>query len=195
MTAENTQQVVFIDSRVPDIQDLLAGLQPGEQAFVLDSSSDGVEQIADILAANNLTNLTSISIVSHGETGELELGSAFITDTTLASHSNPLAEIGAALAPGGNIQLYGCDVAQGPAGQQFINDFSTYAGGVVVEAATHSVGSAGGWTLDALSASGVPTVDGAAPTGLPGSPPAAGAPAHGAASAPFTSQAHASFPG
>src|SRR5438445_93944 len=70
MTTNTPLQIVFIDSRVPDIQDLLSGLQPGEQAFVLDSSSDGMQQIADILAANNLTDLSSISIVSHGEAGQ-----------------------------------------------------------------------------------------------------------------------------
>lgn len=29
-------QIVFIDSRVPGIQELLEGLKPGEQAFVID---------------------------------------------------------------------------------------------------------------------------------------------------------------
>jgi hypothetical protein len=48
------QQVVFIDSDVPDIQDLIAGLAPGVRAFVLDPSSDGVQQIANILAADDL---------------------------------------------------------------------------------------------------------------------------------------------
>src|SRR5262249_18408407 len=156
MRDDNPQQIVFIDSRVPDIQDLLEGLQPGEQAFVLDPSTDGVQQIADILAANNFSDLSAISIVSHGESGQIELGSSFLTDANTAGHSNAPAEIGAALAPGGTIQLFGCDVAQGPAGQQFINDFSTYAGGALVEAATHSVGSSGGWMLDASSAPGVP---------------------------------------
>ena len=42
----------------------------------------------------------SIAIVSHGDSGELELGSSLITDANLATHSNVLAEIGAALAPG-----------------------------------------------------------------------------------------------
>ena len=41
MTDSHPLQVVFIDSRVPDIQDPLSGLQPGEQAFVLDPNSDG----------------------------------------------------------------------------------------------------------------------------------------------------------
>jgi hypothetical protein len=134
------QGVVFIASGVPDLQDLLNGLQPGEQAFIIDPSSDGLQQIADILAANNLTGLTSISIVAHSASGELDLGSSPLIDPDLASKSNVLAEIGAALAPGGAIQLYGCDVAQGAAGQQFINDFSALAGGVTVEASTNVVG-------------------------------------------------------
>src|SRR5215471_3290109 len=151
------QSVVFVDSRVPDIDDLLDGLALGVQAFVLDASSDGLEQIAEILAANNLSDLSSISIVSHGNSGELELGSSLITNTNLGDDSNALAEIGASLAPGGTIQLYGCDVALGSGGQQFINDFSTLAGGVSVEAATHIVGSAslgGTWALDASSSNG-----------------------------------------
>jgi hypothetical protein len=165
VTADNPQHVVFIDSRVPDLQDLLSGLQPDEQAFVIDGSSGGLEQIAAILAANNLTNLGSISIVAHGETGELVLGPSLITDGTLADHAAALAAIGASLASGGAIQLYGCDVAQGQAGQQFINDFSAFAGGVQVDAATHIVGSGslgGSWTLDAVS--DAPAVNAAGPT-------------------------------
>ena len=111
-SASDVQHVVFIDSNVPDLQDLLDGLQPGEQAFVLDPSSDGLQQIADILAANDLTDLASISIVLHGAIGEIELGSSLITDADLASNSAALAALGAALAPGGTIQLYSCDVAR-----------------------------------------------------------------------------------
>ena len=49
----DAQQIVFIDSRVPDIQDLLSGVQPGDQVFVLDPSSDGVQQIAKIPPAQH----------------------------------------------------------------------------------------------------------------------------------------------
>ena len=66
MAKTDFRQIVFIDARVPDIGDLLSGLQPDEQAFVLDPGSDGLQQIADILADNNLTDLSSISIVGHG---------------------------------------------------------------------------------------------------------------------------------
>jgi Domain of unknown function (DUF4347)/FG-GAP-like repeat len=203
VTDSHPLQVVFIDSRVPDIQDLLSGLQPGEQAFVLDPNSDGVQQIADILAANDLTDLSSIAIVSHGETGELELGSSFVTGGNLAGHASALGAIGAALAPGGTVQLYGCDVAQGAAGQQFINDFSALTGGAQVEAATHIVGSAadgGSWALDASSTNGAaPTSQGVAGRPLPpigsGLAPASGSTASAASSVPFTAAALANFQG
>src|SRR5262245_26049350 len=133
VTPDSPQHVVFIDSRVPDLQDLLDGLKPGEQAFVIDQASAGLEQIAAILAANHFTDLSAISIVSHGTTGEVVLGTSVITDGTLADHAGALAAIGAALGSGGLIQLYGCDVAKGQAGQQFIDDFSAFAGGVQVD--------------------------------------------------------------
>jgi hypothetical protein len=177
VTTYTANSIVFIDSRVANLQGLLDGLQEGETAYVLDAGSDGVQQIADILAANNLAGLSSISIVAHGESGEIALGSSSLTDSNLAAHSNTLAELGAALAPGGIIKLYGCDIAFGSTGLQFINDFSTFAGGAPVEASTQHVGSAslgGSWTLDA-SSTGTAPVDGA--------------------DAPFTSAALSSFQG
>ncbi|HEV3396016.1 MAG TPA: DUF4347 domain-containing protein, partial [Xanthobacteraceae bacterium] len=86
MTTDNPQQIVFIDSRVPDIQDLIAGVQPGVQVFVLDPTSDGMQQIADVLAANNFTDLSSISIVSHGDAGEVMLGATTLSESNLASY-------------------------------------------------------------------------------------------------------------
>ncbi len=177
------RQVVFIDSLVPDLAALIAGATPGELVFVLDPSSDGLQQIADILAANGLTALASISIVGHGSSGAIDLGSTVLDDANLAGHAAALSTIGAALAPGGDLALYACDTAAGATGAQFISDLSAYAGGVDVAGATHLVGSAeqggspggspgGSWTLDAATAAPVP-----------------------AASVPFTAAALASFQG
>jgi Domain of unknown function (DUF4347) len=148
------QQVVFIDSRVPDLQDLVEGVDPGTQVFVLEPSSDGTQQIADILAANEVTDVSAISIVGHGAMGQIELGSTVLDDSDLSSHSAALAQIGTALAAGGTLQLYACDVASGTSGQQFIVDLSHFTNGTDVAAATHAVGSAalgGSWALDAFT--------------------------------------------
>jgi hypothetical protein len=169
------RQVVFIDSKVPDIQDLLNGLAPGEVVFVLDAKRDGVTQIADILAANHFSGLTSISIVGHGAPGAIDLGSTVLDDADLSGHSAALAQIGAALAPGSDLQLYACDVANSATGQQFIADLSRFIGGASVAAATHDIGlttSGENWTLDASTGTTLASVN-----------------------APFTADAMANFQG
>src|ERR1700739_389315 len=120
MSDSGPTNVVFIASNVPDLQGLLDGLAPGTQAFVIDPSSNGLQQIADILAANDLTGLASISIVAHGASRALDLGASPIIDPDLASNADALATIGASLTSGGTIQLYGCNVAEGATGQTFI---------------------------------------------------------------------------
>jgi len=170
--APAVSDVVFIDSSVPDIQDLLNGLKPGEKAFVIDAGSDGLDQIAGILKSEHLGNLSGIQIVAHGSAGELELGSSTLNDSDLSDHASALATIGNALASGGDLSLYACDTAQGASGQQFIADLS-HLTGVNVAAATHDIGQTPdgeNWTLDA-------TIGGAAPA------------------APFTAQAMADFEG
>jgi len=143
--------IVFIDSSVPDIAELLSGIRPGEAVYILNPDSDGLDQIAEILTAHDYTNLASISIVAHGADGEIELGSTVLSAATLASNAAPLAEIGAALQPGGDIQIYGCDVAQDAAGDAFLQQLSVATGGANIAASSHLVGSAaegGSWDLN-----------------------------------------------
>jgi hypothetical protein len=61
-----SELVFFINSRAPDIQGLIAGVEPGDLILVRAPSGDDPLQIADILAANDLTGLSSISIAGHG---------------------------------------------------------------------------------------------------------------------------------
>jgi hypothetical protein len=169
------QQVVFIDANVPDCRDLIRGLAPGVEAFVLNPQHDGLRQMAAILARHHLTDLSSISIVGHGSSGEIDIGGTTLDDANLSTYAAELTEIGNALAPGGDFQLYACDTAAGAAGQQFIADLSRYAGGATVSAATQEIGlTAGGenWALDATAG---------ATTAVP--------------VAPFTAQALADFQG
>ena len=136
MTAENgpaMQQVVFVDAAVPDLRDLLNGLLPGVEAFVLNQNSDGIDQIA----ANGLSNFSSNSIVGHASAGQMQFGSAAATDASLARDRNALSEIGAALASGGARGLYGFVVAQGAAGVQFVADLSDLAAAAVFASDQH----------------------------------------------------------
>ncbi len=147
------RDVVFIDPQSSDVMGLYGGAKPGDLVFVLDPNKDGVKQIADILAAQDLHDLDAIHIVSHGLEAEVKLGTTVLTDGNLADHADALAAIGKALKPGGDLLIYGCDVAAGSDGQQFIHDIARLTGADVA-ASTNETGSSdlgGDWTLEAAT--------------------------------------------
>ena len=140
--------IVFIDTAVPDYQTLIAGLPDNSTYFVLDAQKDGVEQIEQALAG--YSNLDSIQILSHGTQGSLYLGNAVLSNNTLKKYQEQLASIGSHLKDTGDILLYGCNVAQGDAGLQFI-DVLAKATGADVAASNDITGSAalgGDWLLE-----------------------------------------------
>ena len=156
------RQIVFIDGNVPDAQLLAAGVAPGVRAVILDPARDGVLQIAAYLASHSIRNLAAIDLVAHGADGLLELGNGQLNAATIGQYQAPLAAIAAALQPGGDIQIYGCDVAQDATGDAFLQQLSQATGGANIAAASHLVGSAtqgGSWSLNV----DVGTVDVASP--------------------------------
>ena len=134
LTSGVSRELVFIDADVPDLAVLLAGLTPQETAYVLDPSSDGLAEIADIIAADHDSDLASIAIVGHGAAGQIEVGGATLDAADLAGDAAALSRIGAALAPGGQLDLYACNTAAGANGQTFVDDLSKAAGGVDIVA-------------------------------------------------------------
>jgi hypothetical protein len=140
--------IVFIDAAVPDYQTLIEGLPVNSTYFVLDAQKDGVAQIEQCLAG--YSNLDSIQILSHGSQGSLYLGNAVLSNNTLKNYQDQLANIGRHLKDTGDILLYGCNVAQGDTGLQFINALAK-ATGADVAASNDITGSAalgGDWLLE-----------------------------------------------
>ena len=145
------RSITIIDPRVGDIAAVVAGLPAGEAVFVLDDSQDGLGQIAALLAGTD--GISALHIVGHGSARALVLGNGLVDTAALAAHADDLATIGRHLAPGGDILLYGCNVAAGDAGQAFIDSFGalTHAD---IAASTDVTGAAalgGNWTLEAHS--------------------------------------------
>lgn len=112
------REVVFIDSRLQDLHTILAALRPGVQAVVLNDHEDGAAQMARALQGEQ--GLASISVVSHGDAGVLLLGKGPLFAGNLAQHQADLQALGAALAPGGDLLLYGCNVGAGEQGAAFV---------------------------------------------------------------------------
>jgi|GEM_PF-3937402 len=139
--------VVFVDTSVADYQALEMAVKAGVAIVEIDGSQSGLAQMAKW--AETHAEYDSISILSHGSEATLTLGTDVLTASTLsnATVQAELADIGHSLKAGGDLLLYGCDVAKGDDGQQFVNDLAA-ATGADVAASTDVTGKDGNWILE-----------------------------------------------
>jgi Ca2+-binding RTX toxin-like protein len=144
----DTSGIVFIDSMVDDYEMLMAGVKPGLEVVLLDDSQDGITQITQCLKGRS--GLSSLHIVTHGDAGELWVGIGFVNSHTLEQYKHDFQSWAAALAPDADILLYGCNIAAGETGRQFVQLFSELTGADVA-ASSNLTGSAalgGDWELE-----------------------------------------------
>ncbi|RNF53082.1 DUF4347 domain-containing protein, partial [Marinomonas hwangdonensis] len=111
------KEVVFIEDNVADYQTLIDGIGAGIEVVLLDSTQDGLAQMA--LWAQSNSDYDAIHIISHGAEGQVNLGGFSLDNFTVNTRSADLAQLGAALNEDGDLLLYGCEVASGE-GQDFI---------------------------------------------------------------------------
>ena len=134
-----TQNIIFIDSRVSNYQSLIDSLTEPAEVFILDAAWDGLAQMTAYLQGRS--GIDAIHLISHGSQGALYLGSTVLDSERLASYRTPLASIGSSLTESGDISLYGCNVARGDTGLQFITSLAQYTEADVA-ASTDATGAA-----------------------------------------------------
>lgn len=148
-TAAYSKTIVFVDSAVSDLSGFLNVDDPRLEFFLIDSSEDGIGQIADVLAGRS--DVESVHIISHGQAGALVLGNSSVNRGDLSGYSTELAIIGDALSDGGDLLIYGCNVAEGEIGQKFIQSISRMTGADVAASSdwTGDNSQGGDWELEA----------------------------------------------
>ena len=143
-----TTGIVFIDPKVDDYEMLMAGVKPGLEVVLLDARLDGIAQITQEMTGRR--GLSSLHILAHGEAGKLWLGKEVVDSNTLEQYRDDLHSWAAAFAPDADILLYGCNVAAGETGQQFVQLLGQLTGADVA-ASNNLTGSAalgGDWELE-----------------------------------------------
>ncbi|MGR8920412.1 MAG: DUF4347 domain-containing protein, partial [Gammaproteobacteria bacterium] len=116
--------------------------------FVLDARADGLEQVSAIL--EHYEQVGAVHLLSHGSSGNLRLGTTQLNAATLKGAGEQLRRWGEALHADGDILLYGCDVAAGRAGVDFVTRLAAVTGADVA-ASTDATGAAargGDWVLE-----------------------------------------------
>jgi hypothetical protein len=138
------QSVVFLDAGVTDYQSLQAGVIPEVATVILSPNQDGIEQISAFLQQN--PQITTIHLVSHGAPGCLYLGNCQLNLTNIYDYRQQLQN----WAKINRILLYGCQVAAGDAGGEFITKLAQITGAKIA-AYSRRVGNAalgGSWELE-----------------------------------------------
>jgi hypothetical protein len=108
-------EIAFVDSRIVG-QEPLTMQRDGMMVVVLDAQSDGLEQISRILA--HYDNVRAVHILAHGEEGRMFLGNTALDANAI--EQGKVADWGKALTEDGDLLLYGCDVAAGELGIEFM---------------------------------------------------------------------------
>ncbi|MBE9211296.1 DUF4347 domain-containing protein [Plectonema cf. radiosum LEGE 06105] len=105
--------LVFIDDAVEDFQSLVQALLPCSQIILIRSNYHEVEQITQTL--NKCNRLKSLHIISNGSPGCLYLGKSNFNLFNLKHYASQLKTWSVP-----NLLLYGCNVAAGNTGNEFI---------------------------------------------------------------------------
>ncbi|MGE0642509.1 MAG: tandem-95 repeat protein [Nitrospira sp.] len=146
---ESRTEVVFVDPTVPNYGELLSGMDPNIEVIMLDGGQDGVEQIAAALSGRS--GIDAVHLISHGDAGTLQLGTGTLTQESMTSqYADELATIKQTLSEQADILVYGCEFAEGQAGQDAATLLSQLTGADVA-ASTDATGHAefgGDWVLE-----------------------------------------------
>jgi predicted O-linked N-acetylglucosamine transferase (SPINDLY family) len=143
------REIVFVDPGVSDIATLLGHLRPEVEAILLDPVRRAARQMATALAEEH--DLAAIHVIAHGAPGRVDFIAGEWSAVTLADNAEDFAAIGTALAAHGDLRLWSCQTAAGPAGAAFVTGLAQ-AVGADIAAATGLIGAAalgGTWRMAA----------------------------------------------
>ena len=151
------QTVVFVDAAIEDYQTLLDGLEQKRRTvdiesefhvFVLDAERDGIDHISEVLSTYQ--EVSALHILSHGANGSLQLGNTHLSGDNLDTYSSQIEQWQNSLSDDADILLYGCEIAAGNWGVEFVDNLAEFSGADVAASVdlTGSVALGGDWTLE-----------------------------------------------
>ncbi|WP_319423258.1 DUF4347 domain-containing protein [Pleurocapsa sp. FMAR1] len=122
---EDNRAIVFIDSGVPNYDTLVQKVIPEARAILIGSQTDGIKAITQILVNSNCQE---VYIVAQGYPGCLYLGNSELSINTLIQYALELQswfidhKSNLDISP--RLSLYGCNLASGDVGEEFITKLS-----------------------------------------------------------------------
>lgn len=151
----NATSIIFIDSKVENYEFLapkaicLADrpFNYNNSVIILNPQKDGIEQITEFLRQH--PQIKTVHIVSHGSPGCVYLGNSELSLNTLEKYTPKLKSWFKENTSKAMLLLYGCKVASGDAGEEFINKLHHITGAEIAASNTLTGNQAlgGDWEL------------------------------------------------
>jgi hypothetical protein len=118
--------VVVIDRDLPELDVLITGVKPGSRLIYLDNTKSPLASILKIIKEN--APVSSLHILSHGKPGTLIFSSDKVTVENLEENHVILGAWKEYFINHGDVLLYGCEVAKGNEGIEFIKALAVLTG-------------------------------------------------------------------
>jgi VCBS repeat-containing protein len=119
-TANADSEVVFFDSTLDNLADLLASLDRGDDRHleIIALDERGIAGIGPTLAS--LGPVNAVHLVTHGDAGGLWIGPDRISSENLGAYQSQLLQWRDSLTDTADLLIYACDVAGSEAGRQLL---------------------------------------------------------------------------
>jgi len=144
--SKTTQKLLILDAKIPEFELLKSGAIAEFEIFVIDRNSDGIHQISNHL--KQYPHPVELHLVSHGAPGCLHLGCNTLNLKNISHYSDEIKAWNLSA-----LILYGCHVAAGDAGSEFIDKLYRLTGANIAASTTKTGHSAlgGNWELEVVT--------------------------------------------
>ncbi|MEM1169982.1 MAG: DUF4347 domain-containing protein [Cyanobacteria bacterium P01_H01_bin.35] len=146
----NQTKLLFIDSKVKNYDRLISQVNPQTKIVILQPNQNGIDQISKSLG--EYLNVDTVHIISHGAKGTLYLGNSILKNDNIHLYFESIQQWGKDLSAKAEILIYGCQVASGKEGKEFVRQLHQLTGANIAasETLTGNVNRGGNWNLEVI---------------------------------------------
>ncbi len=139
--------LTVIDTSIVDWEILREAVKQGE-ILLLDQGSDPLDLM--LAKAAEMKTIDTLNIISHGASGKLKFDSGAISWESLEANREKWEELARFMSHAGDIQLFGCNIAEGDKGKAFVEKLAAMTGADVAASInpTGNKAQGGDWTLE-----------------------------------------------
>jgi fibronectin-binding autotransporter adhesin len=119
LAQSQSTELAIIDRDLPDAETLVREMRPGIKLVYFDKSKSITSSISEALDA--FSPVSALHIITHGKEGAIFLTSGWLDDETLQKEQPEISQWKNKFIKGGDILIYGCNLAKGSTGQQFLD--------------------------------------------------------------------------